>query len=594
MNPQILGDQGAPDDPSLLAIAPPARPAAPVTTFQVLAGQPAAEGVPYHLPQLDYGDPYLRAPRVIEPVPAAPSAPLSRAPLSSVLGQFGIGTAAPPPALAVTPTAPQPPSAPAATAAPAAPPRGAQAPRAAGPAKLSEIGQIQEKVAGARVTAAGEAFNAAGDRIQQTEDNVTAAQGVEANAAAARVELAGKELEQATTREGEAATEREARRQAAEETTAKLAAAQTELDGTKLDIDAAYGGAAGRIFSGLAVAFGSFGASMTGGPNYALQIVNDRVNREIDAQKNEIDKKKGKVTELGRLLQQNENLLGDATAARKLARAQTYTALASEMETRYKGAALGPQQREAINALRATAATEMAGLQKDVVETIAARNLVGANERRAQAVAKASEAARQRRRGEGLEDALALESGKKQIAVMFPDPEVQAKVTGRATAMAKEFDDKGLATGPGLFQNIMTKIGVDPITGAVDPAAKVPGYTFGRPTPGASLFDSDVRELDRLKGETVEMLAKATGGVVTGSDREGAVIRMKSAATLGEFRAAVKSVYGDFATKTRLFASADPPAFAILARANPQLAALANYGATTQAAAAAGLRPAGQ
>jgi hypothetical protein len=264
------------------------------------------------------------------------------------------------------------------------------------------------------------------------------------------------------------------------------------------------------------------------------------------------------------------------------------------MEARYKGAALGPQQREAINTLRTTAAAEMAGLQKDVVETSAARALIGANERAATRRAVAFEAARQRKRGETLEDALALESGKKQIAVMFPDPEQQAKVTGRATAMAKEFDDKGLATGPGLFQNIMTRIGVDPITGATNPAVTVPGYTFGRLTPGASLFDSNVRELDRLKGETVESLAKATGGVVTGSDREGAINRMKTAATLDEFRNAVKGVYGDFATKTRLFASADPQAFAILAKANPQLAALVNYGSTTQAAAAAGLRPAGQ
>ena len=159
--------------------------------------------------------------------------------------------------------------------------------------------------------------------------------------------------------------------------------------------------------------------------------------------------------------------------------------------------------------------------------------------------------------------------------------------------MAKEFGDKGLATGPGLFQDIMTRIGVDPITGATNPAVTVPGYTFGRPTPGASIFNSDVRELDRLKGETVESLAKATGGVVTGSDREGAINRMKTAATLDEFRNAVKGVYGDFATKTRLIASADPQAFAILAKANPQLAALVNYGATTQAAAATGLRPAG-
>ena len=541
------------------------------------------------------------APAPMQPAsaPAAPTAqgtglgvlPLSALPQSPT----GIGAQYAAPATAAAPTAaPQTEAAPTPAAAPQAAPRGAQAPRAAGPAKLSEIGQIQEGVAGARLATASEALDTAIGRLGTMEAATEEAQRAESAAAAERADLAGQEATLARQREEEAATEREQRRQAAEETTAKLEAAQTELDGTKIDIDKAYGGAAGRIFAGLAVALGSFGASMSGGPNYALQIVDQRINRELDAQRTELDKKKGKVSELGRLLQQNENLLGDATTARKLARAQTYTALAADIEARSKGAALGPQQQQALATLRANAANEMAGLQESVTTAAAQKALVGAQERQAQRQAAAAAAAANRARIQKLEDTLFLEEGKALIAARTPSPEAAAKLTGRATAMAKDFDEKGLATGPALFQNIMRKIGVDPITGAVDPNAKVPGYTFGRATPGATLVDSDARELQRLKGEAVEGIAKASGGVVTGGDREGAMARLNGAGTLAELQSAVKDFYGNFAAKTKLFASADPQAFDVLASANPQLAALTKFGATSQAAAAAGLRPVGK
>jgi hypothetical protein len=157
--------------------------------------------------------------------------------------------------------------------------------------------------------------------------------------------------------------------------------------------------------------------------------------------------------------------------------------------------------------------------------------------------------------------------------------------------MAKDFDEKGLATGPALFQSIMTKIGVDPMTGAINPEAKVPGYTFGRQLPGAAMLDKDVRELNRLKGEAVEGIAKASGGVVTGSDREGALARLNGAGTLAELQSAVRDFYGNFASKTRLLASADPQAFDVLARANPQLAAVSKFGQAQAGQRAAGFAP---
>ena len=182
---------------------------------------------------------------------------------------------------------------------------------------VSEIGRIQVKGLQGEQAALQERAGRLTEATTQAEANLAQAQEAERVAAAERARLAGEQSEAARVAEEDAAIERQTRRVAAEDAAKKLEAAQKTLDETKIDVDKAYGGAAGRIFAGLAVALGSFGASMTGGPNYAMQIVNDRINREIDAQRSELDKAKGKVSELGRLLQRNEDMLGDATKARK-------------------------------------------------------------------------------------------------------------------------------------------------------------------------------------------------------------------------------------------------------------------------------------
>lgn len=134
-----------------------------------------------------------------------------------------------------------------------------------------------------------------------------------------------------------------ARRKAAESAATAYADAQKKLDTSTIDVEKAYGGTAGRLFAGLAVALGSFGASLTGGPNYAMQVVNDRINRELDAQRTELEKAKGRVSELGRTLERNERMLGDAEAARKLTTAETYRALRNNLAKSNAIQAAGPR-----------------------------------------------------------------------------------------------------------------------------------------------------------------------------------------------------------------------------------------------------------
>lgn len=298
--------------------------------------------------------------------------------------------------------------------------------RLASQPKLSEIGTIQERLAYSGEKLAKQALEAERAGAPLKEETLGAAQEAERVAAAERATLADQEAEAARVAQEDAAIARQERKQALDDAQEKYDAARKELDETKLDIDAAYGGVAGRIVSGLAVAMGAFGASLTGGPNYAMQIVNDRINRELDSQRMEIEKKKGKVSDLGRMIEKNTTLLGDATQAVALTRAQTFRALREDLETRMKGKALGPQQAQALQALRDQERNSIAQLESGLAQATASKLMVGATERARQQQAVAAAQARQRgileKRAEKTfeselktQEALGIEAGKRML-----------------------------------------------------------------------------------------------------------------------------------------------------------------------------------
>lgn len=304
---------------------------------------------------------------------------------------------------------------------------GAEAARLARQPKLSEIGTIQENLATERERLAKGALEEYRTGAEAAKGSLEAAQAAEREASAMRAELAGQRADEARIEQENAAIERERRRQIAEDSASKLEAAQKELEDTKIDVEKAYGGTAGRILSAVAVAMGAFGASLTGGPNYALQIVNDRINRDLEAQRSELDKKKGKVSELGRLLQRNEDLLGNASHAATLTRAQTFKALADDVDARAKGRELTAQQAMVRDQLRAQQFGELQKLQGSVFEAAAGKALVGAGERAALTKARAAEALRQRgiaekraekefESGLKVQEALGVKAGERMLA----------------------------------------------------------------------------------------------------------------------------------------------------------------------------------
>lgn len=82
-----------------------------------------------------------------------------------------------------------------------------------------------------------------------------------------------------------------------------LEQAQEQLKDAKIDPERWYGTGPGkRIGAAIATALGAMGAAQGGIPNYALQIINDAVNRDIMAQKAELNKK-------GQLVSLQQNML---------------------------------------------------------------------------------------------------------------------------------------------------------------------------------------------------------------------------------------------------------------------------------------------
>lgn len=76
---------------------------------------------------------------------------------------------------------------------------------------------------------------------------------------------------------------------------ARSQAAVDDLKNSKMESPEPQGGE--RVINSIAMALGAFGASLTGGPNTALQIIEGKINRKVAAQKAELDKK-GKSVDL--------------------------------------------------------------------------------------------------------------------------------------------------------------------------------------------------------------------------------------------------------------------------------------------------------
>lgn len=563
------------------------------------------------------GPPLVLAPEVLGMAPpptVAPSmpealvSPMTPASMPAPMATLG----APPPAMAAPSAALPPPPAPMAPRrAPAAPPapRGAalapgfgdfagalagvtaDAKRLAAQPRLSEIGTIRENLATTQERLAKEALGEAQASAAEREAALTATQEAERASAAERTLLAGSAAEAARVAEENAAIERQRRAQAVEDTEKRFAAARDELDNTKIDVGAAYGSAGQRILSAVAIAMGAFGASISGGPNYALQIVNDRINRELDAQRSELEKKKGKVSELGRIFERNQNLLGDATQAANLTRAQTFRALADDVEARAKGRALAPQQAAALEQLRSQERANFAKLQEGIAMKSAEKAMVGAGERQAQRQAAAAA------QGQIAKDRRELEmfTTKEAVKAYYAgkSPEAQSKLTEQTTALANKMLDKDYPAATGNYYDIASQVGIDPVTGK--PSGKDPA---GLGLVNLGVLTTEGRVNRQAINALAERMAKSFGGVVTESDREAAQKLLKGAGTVEDIQRGIYMYGQAIGRNMRTLQAGYPDAFDTMAGRLPLLTEGAAIGAqgdvTRSAQTATGFRPVGQ
>jgi hypothetical protein len=99
--------------------------------------------------------------------------------------------------------------------------------------------------------------------------------------------------------------------------------AMADVDNFKIDPKRVFGNDSWRsIGAAIAAGIGAYASALTGQPNFALQIIDKAIDRDIDAQKEELLKKKGKVGEIRNAYQDNLQRFKDEEMAEAATRMQ--------------------------------------------------------------------------------------------------------------------------------------------------------------------------------------------------------------------------------------------------------------------------------
>lgn len=187
---------------------------------------------------------------------------------------------------------------------------------------------------------------------------------------------------------------------------------------------------ANRLGAGLAIALGAMGAALTGGPNYALQIVQQKTQEQIAAHRDKVAGKKGAIENQRNLYSDHLQQLGNAQAAQ----AATELAYTQQAQRQLEQMTSGSASKE----VQANAAKTMADLQQHQAE-LAAQLRQGSTQRATQLIGQQAEI-------EGRREALGLEREKIGIeaskANMKPNERV---VPGVGVAVSEDAAKKAIA-----------------------------------------------------------------------------------------------------------------------------------------------------
>jgi hypothetical protein len=154
-----------------------------------------------------------------------------------------------------------------------------------------------------------------------------------------------------------------------------------EYEGMKVDPNRMYGNLStgNKIASSVALFLGAFGAGASGGPNLAMDVLNKAIDRDIDAQKANIDTKKNAIDLKRGAYQDLLQLTGNADAARKAEEIRLSNVALKQLEVikeMSKNPQAALQAEKGIEAIRLQQAEKMAELQKMSV-TDATSTVVG-------------------------------------------------------------------------------------------------------------------------------------------------------------------------------------------------------------------------
>jgi hypothetical protein len=147
-----------------------------------------------------------------------------------------------------------------------------------------------------------------------------------------------------------------------------------DVDNFKIDPTRVFQGDTYRaIGAAIAAGIGAYASALTGQPNFALNIIDKAIDRDIDAQKEELLKKKGKVGEIRNAYQDNLQRFKDEEMAEAATRMQQ-TALTT-LKYKEQLAKLGKTEAEINADANVTELTRKANDDKLKLETLMAKKV---------------------------------------------------------------------------------------------------------------------------------------------------------------------------------------------------------------------------
>lgn len=127
----------------------------------------------------------------------------------------------------------------------------------------------------------------------------------------------------------------------------------------------------------LAMALGTFSSVAGKGPNYALQVINQNIDRDIDKQKSDISAKKDQISFTQQIYNEQRQRFSDAVAAKEATKGAMLEVLAAKADAtaaRMKGTEQAANSRDAASQMRAESQARMTNAYELESKTVSSQS----------------------------------------------------------------------------------------------------------------------------------------------------------------------------------------------------------------------------